>query len=80
MSPDGRGARWRVVGEPEPEVRPVPLDVELEAIDRQLAAAGVRARLAGRANTQPTRYFAQQLESNLRKSLERGGGGAATRR
>ena len=73
MSPDARSRRWRVVGaeESSPDQRRVPVDVELEALDRQLAAAGVRARLAGRGTTQPTRFFAQQLRARTLQALDR---------
>ena len=76
MSPDARVRRWRVVGAEEgaPDHRRVPLDVELEALDGQLSAAGARARLAGRGTTQPTRFFAQQLRANSLRALDRGAG------
>jgi hypothetical protein len=59
--------RWHPVDDHEVpvEARRVPLDVDLEVLDAQLAAAGARARLAGRGSTQPTRYFAQQLRSHV---------------
>jgi hypothetical protein len=72
MSPEiGRG-RWRSVDPPgfSPDRRAVPLDVELEGLDAKLRAAGARARLAGRASAQPTRYFSQQLRSRLLTFLE----------
>jgi hypothetical protein len=72
MSPDSRSRRWRVVGaEDSPtDHRRGPLDVELEALDAQLAAAGARARLAGRGTTQPTRFFVQQLRSSMLRTLD----------
>lgn len=71
-SPDARSRRWRVVGAEDPlaDVRRVPLDVELEALDTQLAAAGARARLAARGTTQPTRFFTQQLRATVLRSLD----------
>ncbi len=70
-SPDARATRWRVVGADDPpiEARHVPMDVELEALDAQLSAAGARARLAGRGSTQPTRFFAQQLKARMVRAL-----------
>jgi hypothetical protein len=71
-SPDARSRRWHVVGEHDPsaDVRRVPLDVELEALDGQLSAAGARARLAAHGSTQPTRFFAQQLRATVLRSLD----------
>ncbi len=70
-SPDARATRWRVVSPDDPldEGRRVPMDVELEALDAQLGAAGARARLAGRGSTQPTRFFAQALRARMLQSL-----------
>lgn len=72
MSPDSRGGRWRLVDPPEALADPprIPVDVELERLDAGLRAAGARARLAGRATTQPTRYFAQQLRIELIARLD----------
>ncbi len=71
-SPDARSRRWRVVGAEDPPTDPRrgPLDVELEVLDAQLAAAGARARLAARGSTQPTRFFVQQLRGAVLRSLD----------
>ncbi len=44
---------------------PVPIDVDLEALDRELEAAGARARLTLNGQRQPTRYFWLELRSEL---------------
>ena len=73
-SPDRRPVQWHVVGDDvaPPEARRVPLDVTLEALDAQLAAAGARARLAARGSNHPTRYFAQQLRGLVLQTWSRG--------
>jgi hypothetical protein len=76
-SPDRPRVRWHLVGDEESsaEARRVPLDVNLEVLDGQLAAAGARARLAARGSTQPTRFFAQQLRGRVLQALAKGGNG-----
>lgn len=51
------------------ETRTVPLDVNLGSLDRDLTAAGLLARAAGRGSTQPTRYFTQQLRARALEAL-----------
>ena len=49
--------------------RPVPIDVQLEALDAELEAAGVRARLMLNGQRQPTRYFSLGLRQVLLDTL-----------
>ena len=44
---------------------PVPIDVVLEALDRELEAAGVRARLTLNGQRQPTRFFWLELRREI---------------
>ena len=44
---------------------PVPIDVMLEALDRELEAAGVRARLTLNGRRQPTRFFWLELRREI---------------
>ena len=76
-SPDRPRVRWHLVGDDDAaaEARRVPLDVDLQGLDGQLAAAGARARLAARGSTQPTRFFAQQLRSRVLQAVAEGGNG-----
>ena len=48
--------------EPQPEG---PMDVDLMALDSELATAGRQARRALHGRTQPTRYFTLQLRARL---------------
>jgi hypothetical protein len=50
----------------------VPIDVELEALDAELDAAGARARRTLNGQTQPTRYFALLLRERLLAAVEDG--------
>jgi hypothetical protein len=51
-------------GQTEPS-GPVPLDIELEALDLELVAAGNRARRTLNGQRQPTRYFSIELRRQL---------------
>ena len=44
---------------------PVPIDVALEALDRELEAAGARARLTLNGQRQPTRFFWLELRREI---------------
>jgi hypothetical protein len=57
----------------------VPIDVELEALDVELEAAGVRTRRTLNGQIQPTRYFSIQLRQHLLQALDAGASGAARR-
>ena len=48
----------------------VPIDVELEALDAELEAAGDHARRMLNGQRQPTRYFSLELRRELLDSLE----------
>jgi len=54
LSPRGRGSS-----------APVPIDVALEALDRELEAAGARARLTLNGQRQPTRFFWLELRREI---------------
>ena len=49
---------------------PVPIDVELDALDTELVAAGMRARRTLNGQRQPTRYFSLELRKALLEALE----------
>ena len=53
----------------------VPIDIELEALDAELEAAGIRARRTLNGQRQPTRYFSIELRRQLLDTLESGSGG-----
>jgi len=48
----------------------VPIDVELEALDAELEAAGNRARRTLNGQRQPTRYFSIELRRQLLDSVD----------
>jgi len=50
----------------------VPIDVELEALDAELEAAGNRARRTLNGQRQPTRYFSIELRRQLLDSIDVG--------
>jgi len=57
---------------------PVPLDIELEALDQELEAAGNRARRTLNGQRQPTRFFSIELRRQLLEALD--GGSVGPRR
>ena len=59
---------------------PVPIDVELEALEAELDAAGVRGRGTLNGHRQPTRYFSLGLRAELLERFESLEAGSATRR
>jgi hypothetical protein len=48
----------------------LPIDIELEALDAELEAAGNRARRTLNGQRQPTRYFAIELRRQLLDSVD----------
>jgi len=48
----------------------VPIDIELEALDAELEAAGNRARRTLNGQRQPTRYFSIELRRQLLDSVD----------
>jgi len=54
---------------------PVPLDIELEGLDAELDAAGIRARRTLNGHRQPTRYFSIELGRQLLELLDSGSTG-----
>ena len=50
----------------------VPIDIELEALDAELEAAGNRARRTLNGQRQPTRYFSIELRRQLLDSIDVG--------
>lgn len=53
------------------EVMPdAPLDIDLVALDAELAAAGRQAGRALHGRTQPTRYFSMELRGRLLARIE----------
>jgi hypothetical protein len=50
----------------------VPIDIELEALDAELDAAGNRARRTLNGQRQPTRYFSIELRRQLLDSVDVG--------
>jgi len=63
-------------GEAGPSV-PVPLDIELEGLDAELEAAGIRARRTLNGHRQPTRYFSIELGRQLLELLDSSSTGMA---
>lgn len=47
----------------------VPIDIELEALDAELEAAGARARAMLNGRRQPTRFFSLRLRQALLDAL-----------
>src|SRR4051812_19349580 len=58
---------------------PVPIDVELEALDVELRSAGERARRMLNGQRQPTRYFSLELRQELLDSLAQDAGSISRR-
>ena len=69
MRRSGRPVRWEPVGGAPETTRP--LDVDLEAVDADLQAAGEQARRMLQGQTQPTRFFANQLRDGLVRPRDR---------
>jgi hypothetical protein len=51
---------------------PMPLDMELQALDTELEAAGAHARRMLNGQRQPTRYYSLELRTTLLDALEEG--------